>query len=161
MDNKEKQQMTHVLLNEIKDYNNLLYQHIAALDARASSMMSINGVLIVLFINVIPNVIPIVKPVVLIFNLVLYLLSFLAYGVSFIFIRKLVAAPEPVHLVNNYYGESVEVIQFNLIESSVYVKKELSKVISQRAILMKSGGGLFILGLLVTFWLFITIVKGG
>ena len=161
MDKQVNNNMIKVILDEVKDYNNLLYDYIKALDARASAMMSIIAVIIVLYFNIIPNIILFMSPLLLVMNLVFYFLSFLAYGISFIFIRKFVACPEPVHLVNNYYGKNIQVIQFNLIENAVYVTKELSKVIAFRAILMKAGGVLFILGLCVTLYLLITLIIGG
>lgn len=162
MANSEHEEMAKTLYREIKEYNSLMFDYIKSLDARCSTMMSVVAVIMILYINYVETLIGIACSVVLIINLLFYVLSFILYGISFIWIRRFRAAPEPVHLIDEYYGKPFNDIMINLIENAVYVSRKYDDVISKRVLLMKYGGSCFIVAFILTFIsLVLLITKGG
>jgi hypothetical protein len=162
MANDEHKIMVETLYREVKEYNNFLFDYIKSLDTRCSTMMSVVAVVLVLYINIISALTDFVCSALIMANLIFYMLSFTLYGVSFIFIRRFYAAPNPVHLVDSYYGKPVDEIMINVIENAVQVSKNNATLISKRACLMKYGGIFFAIGFgLTLIILVLLIMKGG
>lgn len=159
---EEHNAMVETLYREVKEYNRFLFDYIKSLDARCSTMMSVVAVVLVLYINIISVLTDAVSSILIIANLIFYMLSFTLYGISFIFIRRFYAAPNPVHLVDNYYGKSVNEIMINVIENAVQVSKNYASLISIRACFMKYGGIFFSIGFALTLIILILLImKGG